>query len=178
MKNHFTKYLGILFISALSLTLSCKKDAEQVETDPTTLIIGEWSISNYEPNITINGVNLEAIPPQLLGLSEIENQLLTLFLSPGSSSLLEEITIEFKSGGMLGIKSEEFSENNLNYELINENQLVIAIEDQEDIILEIIELTSTNMEILTRQQLLIDLTENGQNEVLEATLRIVLTKKN
>jgi hypothetical protein len=143
---------------------------------PQENIVGEWSVSFFDSDIKLNGVDLGSIPPELLGLTGIENQLLTLFLSPNSSSLFEEVIIEFTADGHVNITSADVSENGITYVLINENKLLLRMEDEDDIVLEIIDLSASNMEVIADEFFQIDLTEDGIDEEIEAILTISLVK--
>lgn len=176
MKNNLKKYLRVFIISILVINSSCQKDDKEAEPSPQELIIGEWTISQFDPDITINGINLNNIPPEILGLSEDENQLLSLLLSPNSSSLLSEVIFSFDADGSIRLTSESISITDINYTLINENQLMVRWDDEKEINIDITELSAQNMEIKTSQQFLFDLSGNEVEEVIEGNIKISLRK--
>ncbi len=177
MKNLFQKYVQLLLIIFLGFTVACRSNSEEFSTEPADLIVGKWSISTIDQNISINGVALDAIPPSLLGLSELENELLTLFLGRHSSSLFDGFLIEFFPDGTTSISSENITETGISYSILAENELIIQFDDGNDWSIEILNLTETDLEVIINEQIQTDLTEDGINEIIDAEIVFQLLKQ-
>lgn len=168
IKNVFLLAVGLLVFQ------SCNKD-EEVNTNPET-VVGIWSISAFDPDVSINGIDITDVPPELLGLDETGSLLLNLLLGPNSSTLFEAFQIEFKDDNTVAILSEDGMEDNASY-LFTNNQLLISQEDnEEEIIFNVSNLTNNTMDLALDQTIDLDLDEDGIEENVSVVLLVSLVK--
>ncbi|PTB97177.1 hypothetical protein C9994_04155 [Marivirga lumbricoides] len=165
---------AFLFSLTLLMLQACSKD-EDKNTDPET-VVGIWTISELDPDVSINGVDITDVPPELLGLDETESLLLNILLSPNSSTLFKSFQIQFGEDNKVVIISEEDIEEESTYSFSN-NQLVISQEDnEEEIIFSVSNLTDKTMNLMLDQTIAVDLDENGTDENLQVSLIINLIR--
>ena len=170
------KLIRNAFLLSLSLLVfqACNKD-EDKNTDPET-VVGIWTINSLDPDVSINGVDVNDLPPELLGLDETESLLLNILLSPNASTLFESFQIEFREDNTVAILSEEGIEEETSYQIINNQLIVMPEEDNEAIVFAVSELTSSSLNLSLDQTVAIDLDENGIEENLTVELLVSLNR--
>lgn len=169
IENAFLLAIGLMVLQ------SCDKD-EDKNIEPET-IVGVWQISTIDPDISINGVDITDLPPELLGLDETESLFLNLLLEPNSSSLFAGFQIQFMDDNTLAISSEEGIEEESTYIFTDDSQLIITTEGTtEEIVFNVNNLTANTMDLSLNQNIALDLDEDGTEENVNVVILANLVK--
>ncbi len=171
MKTKLTNLRIFAFVLMLGLILtSCSKDDA-----PADIIVGTWTVSNATYSAKIGDKTLLEYFTDVMGLSALEAQQYALLFEMGMSQGLT---------GTIQVKSDNTYVSNIGGEAdsgtwsltADGKKLTIDSIDSEPVTFDIVELTSSKLNIIMMESMNEDLNGDDIPETISATIDITFTK--
>ena len=175
-KVNFAKLLSLLaLVVSVCFFSSCEKDDDGDAGVDAASIIGAWTSTGTVVDITINDVSIIDFFMEELGLSEAEAE---EFSSLFEDEMDMEGTVEFKEDGEFATNWEGDAPESGTWALSNENTiLTIAIDgEDENMVFDVITLTSSLLTIEQTQTELEDMDQDGTDETMKMKMTMSFSK--
>lgn len=174
LKNSLLILMGLVVLTFTS----CEKDSDTTPEPEVKVnkIIGTWTIESTSVELEINDLDLIQYFIQIFGLSQAEAE---YFATEFIGSAIEEDvtgTASFKEDGSYTMITNGETQNGT-YKMSDDNSKMTMDEDTADeIIFDIITLTSTKLEFSFTETEVDDFDEDGTADTLKINVSMVLTK--
>lgn len=168
--NKLIRYSLVSLFLSLSLFCSCSSDEDGPQLSP---IVGFWSYDNHEVQVNVNDQDLIEFLVQQFEISEMQAQFYKNFLIESyiNNADIQSTTLQFDEDGTYTIREGTDVEKG-NYELRNDNTVLVLHSEEETLELKVDELTDNRLRVIFEEEEQVDITEDGEEETIQ--IRIIL----